>query len=287
MAIPNPDAATRLSMCQLLGMSANVPTDICFSFTGFRQRGGSTDHHADGWGIGFFEDAGCRLFIDTEASSHSPIAALVSAYPIRSTQVIAHIRKATRGVTRLQNTHPFQREIGGRYWLFAHNGDLADFVPRPGPVTPVGDTDSEAAFSHLLNALLAECPDGRPDEDTLMRLLAHEAGRIARHGTFNFLLSNGDWLIAHCSTLLTWIQRRAPFSVAHLADDNLSVDFREHTGTDDRVVVIATAALTDNEAWTPVAPGTLLLFRQGELVRQLSTAADADQTATPSLRAET
>ncbi|MBA4152368.1 MAG: hypothetical protein C0509_07390, partial [Acinetobacter sp.] len=24
-------------MCQLLGMSANVPTDICFSFTGFRQ----------------------------------------------------------------------------------------------------------------------------------------------------------------------------------------------------------------------------------------------------------
>ena len=64
-------------MCQLLGMNANVPTDICFSFSGFRQRGGLTDHHADGWGIGFFEDAGCRLFIDTEASVTSPIAALV------------------------------------------------------------------------------------------------------------------------------------------------------------------------------------------------------------------
>ena len=100
-------------MCQLLGMNANVPTDICFSFTGFRQRGGATDHHADGWGIGFFEDAGCRLFIDTEPSADSPIAALVSAYPIRSHHVIAHIRKATQGLVRLQNTHPFQREI---YW---------------------------------------------------------------------------------------------------------------------------------------------------------------------------
>lgn len=29
-------------MCELLGMSANVPTDICFSFTGLMQRGGRT-----------------------------------------------------------------------------------------------------------------------------------------------------------------------------------------------------------------------------------------------------
>jgi len=27
-------------MCELLGMSANVPTDIVFSFTGLMQRGG-------------------------------------------------------------------------------------------------------------------------------------------------------------------------------------------------------------------------------------------------------
>ena len=42
-------------MCQLLGMNCNVPTDICFSFAGFRKRGGLTDHHRDGWGIAFFE----------------------------------------------------------------------------------------------------------------------------------------------------------------------------------------------------------------------------------------
>lgn len=38
-------------MCELLGMSANVPTDICFSFTGLVQRGGGTGPHKDGWGL--------------------------------------------------------------------------------------------------------------------------------------------------------------------------------------------------------------------------------------------
>ena len=44
-------------MCQLLGMNCNTPTDVVFSFTGFAERGGHTDHHADGWGIAFFEGA--------------------------------------------------------------------------------------------------------------------------------------------------------------------------------------------------------------------------------------
>lgn len=258
-------------MCQLLGMNANVPTDICFSFTGFRQRGGTTDHHADGWGIGFFEDTGCRLFIDTEPSISSPIATLVSTYPIRSRQVISHIRKATQGRTLLQNTHPFQREMGGRYWLFAHNGDLKDFVAPAGPVQPVGDTDSEAAFCHLLNELLLTCADGRPSDEQLLAVITRVAGAIARHGTFNFLLSNGDWLLAHCSTQLTWIVRQAPFSVAHLSDEDVSIDFRKHTGANDRVAVIATAPLTDNEVWTPVAPDTLLMFRDGTLLASQAT----------------
>jgi putative glutamine amidotransferase HI_1037 len=42
-------------MCQLLGMNCNTPTDIVFSFEGFRRRAGLTDCHSDGFGIAFFE----------------------------------------------------------------------------------------------------------------------------------------------------------------------------------------------------------------------------------------
>jgi len=82
-------------MCQLMAMNCNVPTDICFSFEGFRARGGKTDQHTDGWGIAFFENKGCRLFLDDRASSESQIAELVRHYPIHSLNVIAHNKPIT------------------------------------------------------------------------------------------------------------------------------------------------------------------------------------------------
>ena len=123
-------------MCQLLGMNCNTPTDIMFSFEGFRRRGGITDHHADGFGIGFFEGKGVRLFHDDKPSANSPVADLVRAYQIKSENVIAHIRKASQGQTSLANTHPFMREMWGEYWLFAHNGHLIDFLSGTRRVLP-------------------------------------------------------------------------------------------------------------------------------------------------------
>ena len=84
-------------MCQLLGMNCNTPTDIVFSFEGFRRRAGLTDCHSDGFGIAFFEGRGVRIFRDNQAASLSPIADCVKQYKIKSLNVIAHIRKATQG----------------------------------------------------------------------------------------------------------------------------------------------------------------------------------------------
>jgi predicted glutamine amidotransferase len=255
-------------MCQLLGMNCNVPTDICFSFTGFHQRGGRTDEHDDGWGIAFYEGRGCRLFIDTKPAADSPVAALVKTYPIRSLNVIAHIRKATVGRIAPENTHPFVREMWGRYWAFAHNGTLKGFE-FPGRATfehrflPVGDTDSERAFCHILQVLHSAFPSGSPEPGDLYRTLASVAVDLSEHGDFNFLLSDGALLFAHCSTKLAYIVREAPFTTAHLVDEDYEVDFSLVTTPADRVAVIATAPLTDNEAWMSIAPGRLVMFRDG------------------------
>ena len=254
-------------MCQLLGMNCNVPTDICFSFEGFRARGGRTDQHSDGWGIAFFEDQGCRVFLDDRPSAESPIAELLRGYPIRSLNVIAHIRKATHGHVALQNTHPFQRELWGQYWVFAHNGELKDFTPvGDGRFQPVGDTDSEAAFCHILNTLQQQYPQQPPTPVELLKALREISNHIARHGMFNFLMSNGELLFAHCATDLAYVQRKAPFSTAHLIDEDVSVDFQQLTGDDDRVTLIATQALTDNENWTRMHSGELLAFHHGRVL---------------------
>ncbi len=250
-------------MCQLLGMNCNTPTDVTFSFAGFAQRGGRTDHHADGWGIAFFEGRGVRLFVEPGAAAQSPVAELIRRYPIKSRHVISHIRKATVGEVMLQNCHPFVRELWGRYWVFAHNGDLKDYAPRlHGHFRPVGDTDSEQAFCWLMQEL-AKAHASVPPVDELTRTLRELVPRVAAHGTFNFLLSNGEALWAHASTKLCYIVRQHTFASARLADEDLSVNFAEHTTPDDRVAVVATTPLTRDEQWTHFEPGELKVFVDG------------------------
>ncbi len=247
-------------MCELLGMNANTPTDVMFSFAGLAQR---AVEHRDGFGIAFFEDKGLRLFVDPASATDSPVAQMVRRYPIKSRNVIAHIRKATQGHVSLENTHPFVRELWGRYWVFAHNGNLDSFAPRlHGHFRPVGDTDSERAFCWLMQELAkahASVPDIAELTLTLRELLPYPAS----FGTFNMLLTNGQALWAHASTKLHWVERRHPFTAATLRDEDLSVDFGTVTSPTDRVAVVATEPMTRNESWRPLAAGELAVFVGG------------------------
>lgn len=244
-------------------MNSNTPTDVMFSFAGFAERGGRTDHHADGWGIAFYEGKGVRHFVDHEAACSSPVAELIRRYPIKSRNVISHIRKATQGVVSLENCHPFVRELWGRHWVFAHNGDLKDYQPRlHGNFRPVGSTDSERAFCWIMQEI-AKAHADVPSVAELTLTLRELAPKIARYGTFNFMLTNGQALWAHASTLLHYVERKHPFARAHLADEDLTVDFAEATTPNDRVAVVVTTPLTTNEQWTAFAPGELRVFVDG------------------------
>lgn len=133
-------------MCELLAMSANTPTDLCFSFTGLTRRGGQTGPHKDGWGVAFYEGKGVRAFHDADASASSRIAEVVQTHPIKSEVAICHIRQANVGDICLANTHPFMRELWGRYWVFAHNGQLSGFHSTPGLSAPPTAKPCSAIF---------------------------------------------------------------------------------------------------------------------------------------------
>ena len=247
-------------MCQLLGLNANTPTDVVFSFTGFSTR---ASEHKDGVGIAFFEGAGVRLFVDAQDARGSPVAEMVRRYPIKSCSILAHIRKATQGGVALENTHPFARELWGRYWVFAHNGNLADYAPRlHASFRPVGQTDSERAFCWLMQEL-AKAHASLPPVAELTATLRELARVPAAHGSFNFLLSNGQALWAHCSTRLHHLVRQAPFRSARLQDEDVSVNFAEATTPSDRVAVVVTEPLTLDETWAAFGPGELKVFVDG------------------------
>ena len=255
-------------MCELLAMSANVPTDICFSFSGLMQRGGNTGPHKDGWGITFYEGKGCRSFKDPMPSAQSPIARLVTEYPIKSEAVICHIRQANSGGISLENTHPYTRQMWGKNWTFAHNGQLKDYQDKL-PIKfhlPIGETDSEHAFCWLLDQLHFQFPDKEPSNKILFSYIATLSQKINALGVFNLTLTNGECLFAFCSNNLHWITRQAPFGQASLIDAEMAVDFKKETTANDVVTVIATRPLTNDETWHKMSAGEWNLFCLGESI---------------------
>ncbi len=259
-------------MCQLLGMNSRLPASLTLSFSGFAQRGGGTDHHADGWGIAFFETVGeapgkgVRNFVDTESACTSKLANMLRSFPIKSHNVVAHVRKATVGSVTLENSHPFVRELWGRYWVFAHNGDLKEFAPNlHSTFMPVGGTDSEAAFCWIMQEL-AKSHAGMPSVEELTLTLRELVPQVARHGTFNFLLSNGQALWTHASTKLCYVVREYPFPEVQLKDEDLKVNLADLNGPQDRLAIIVTEPLTTNETWTPLVSGELMTFVDGSPV---------------------
>lgn len=261
-------------MCELLGMECNVPTDIVFSFTGLRQRGGKTAPHADGWGLAFYEGRAARVFLDPSPAAESPLARFLSENPIKTLLAIGHVRRRTRGPLSLANTHPFIRELWGRHWVFAHNGTLRGVRRRKlGRFHPIGTTDSEHAFCYMLEALRASFPGYPRRVRELWEAIAEVGGELGQDGTFNFLLGDGRHMFARCATRLSYIIRKAPFGLAHLADEDVQIDFSTVTTPRDRVAVVATAPLTRNETWCQGRPGELWVFDGGALRATLTSRA--------------
>lgn len=273
-------------------MNCATPTDFNFSFRGFARRGGETDKHEHGWGLAIYEGRGVRTFIDSKPAAESAVAKFVEGYPIKTLNMMSHIRYATQGKVALENVHPFQREMWGINFTFAHNGEVPKYSNKPyneypvlGRLTnrdqnfyhPVGDTDSEAVFCALLNALRAEfneLPTLPVLYETLQKLCAQIVEGDEELTILNFLLGCGEYTLFAYSwpgarpgsqvwNGLWYTIRKPPFATAQLADVDYSVDFSECTTAADRVAVIATAPLTTNEEWKEFSRGELVMFDSG------------------------
>lgn len=286
-------------MCQLLGMNCATPTDFTFSFKGFRQRGGGTDVHADGWGLAYYQGEQVRCIRETRAAARSDLATLVEQVPIRTRNMMSHLRLATQGEVEAANVHPFQRELWGMPWSFCHNGDVPmarDEMPRLGRrnrtgaqdhvddedhdvYQPIGQTDSERVFCAILNALHAQFPTPPPNQAILFTALRDLCQEIVNyhpsHTILNFLLTCGpDVMFAYSWpgrrpggrtwNGLHYIVRQPPFATATLRDvDDCTVDFSLHTTTQDRVSVVTTKPLTYERGWVEFQRGQLILFQNG------------------------
>lgn len=197
-------------MCRLYGLHATHETKISCELLEaqnalIRQseedaRGLSNPH---GWGIGWIEGghAYCEREVDPASTDED---FRQDAADVEATTAIAHIRRATVGNPRLENTHPFRSEDA----MLAHNGHipafdqvrermLANMLPRHRDDLR-GETDSEHFFRLLLSNRDRREELSRPQ---VLRHTAHQvvtwAGEVApgEEIALNFLWSCGDDLV--------------------------------------------------------------------------------------------
>jgi glutamine amidotransferase len=227
-----------MTVCQLLGICANRPVDVEFSFREWRHRG---DRNPHGYGFAHWEDGQPKV---VKAASN-----LYASKPADTDQVraahseifVAHVRYASVGAQDGANTHPFEADFFGRSLVFAHNGTVAEVKRRGLGRQPTGETDSEHAFLWLLDRL----PD--PSSDVFSARLKALADDVRRLGRFNFLLSDGMMLWAYADNSLSFVERRPPYGgeLVRLVDDGYSVSLATVKRPDERAVLVATEPLTN------------------------------------------
>jgi glutamine amidotransferase len=265
-------------MCRLYGFRANEPTKVeCTLVLAqnalLRQsradrRGKS---HPDGWGICSYHDGRPdleRRAVAAFADAHFS----VTAERTYAETVLAHVRMATVGAVRAENTHPFAHGP----WSFAHNGTVTAFAALEGPMAAEtgprlqahrsGATDSEQLFYWLLGRMeRAGIPADVPCSDlpALKRVvtasLAELASRCERAGAreparLNLLLTDGSVLLATCwNHTLWWVHREGVHDceicgIPHVCHD---------PSTEYRAVVVASEPIS-HEDWRAVPAASLL-----------------------------
>lgn len=152
-------------VCRLYGFRATEPTKVECTLVHAQnalmvQSRGDREglEHAHGWGVATYEDHHPRVERQAWAAYHGEHFRRAAAR-VFSCTVIAHVRRATVGDPRPENTHPFWAGP----WAFAHNGTVPHFdrlrerllgeTSAEHRAAIQGETDSEHIFRMLLTRI--------------------------------------------------------------------------------------------------------------------------------------
>jgi glutamine amidotransferase len=263
-------------VCRLYAFIANEPTKVDCSLV-FAQNAlllqSRVDqlgrHHADGWGIAAYQRGTPRLIKNTTAAFDDQSFSC-EAEKIYTTAAIAHVRKATVGVSSVYNTHPFC--CGS--WAFAHNGTVTGFEKIEAKLAKEtckelqkyrqGTTDSEQYFLWLLSRL-QQCGVlasdfrviAKSSSDVIHReilqsveLLDLRCREAALEETpkLNFVLTDGQTLVAcRWNNSLHMIERHGIYSCEICGIPHV----HHHETVDHHAFAFASEPIT-NEPWQEV-----------------------------------
>ncbi|HEY8072522.1 MAG TPA: class II glutamine amidotransferase, partial [Labilithrix sp.] len=252
-------------MCRLVGIIASEQTEFGLCLTEApRCLARLSREHPDGWGVAIHDTNRWSITKGTlRADEDNEFKALATRS--RGNVLVAHVRQKTIGPTRIENTHPFERDG----WVFAHNGTIRSIdalragCSKTRLAEVVGDTDSELLFAYVLTRLddaglvRLEGEPARAAASTLLARVSKEL-RGAIEGAFNFLLTDGTTCFAHRFGRSLFVLERGPRDkVVPSREVAPGASILAKWTSRRRAVLVASERMTD-EPWVEIPDATLL-----------------------------
>lgn len=233
-------------MCEIFALSSKRPVRANERLREFFSHG---SQHPHGWGLAWYDQHGRQVYKEPLAAVDSNYLRYVLEEPVRATQLIGHIRYATKGVVSVDNCHPFVgTDETGAHWVIAHNGTIINVALIQGyEEVEVGQTDSEQVVLFLLDLLdeAAIRNGGSLDFQERFVVLSHAVASLSVSNKLNLVLNDGTYTYVHTNTVR----------------DTLFVEQRLSTA------FFCTVPLDDGGEWKPVPHCRLIAYKEGHMER--------------------
>jgi predicted glutamine amidotransferase len=213
----------------------------------------------DGTGIGVFDDEGHPEVFKQALAAYEDHAFAQEARDLRSRTFVAHIRYASTGALKLENTHPFEQ----RGLLFAHNGvieDLDRLDQRLGDAGSLvhGDTDSERFFALISKEIERDGDVGH----AIVRAATWVADNLPIFAINLVLTGPSDlWALRYPDTHDLFVLERAaggPTGQRHLQHASPRMRIRSEELGRRPAVIVASERMDEDPGWRALQSGELL-----------------------------
>jgi predicted glutamine amidotransferase len=216
----------------------------------------------DGYGLATFEQDGSPDIDKRPVAAYQDELFAREAREEESTTFVAHVRYASTGAPKLENTHPFEQD--GR--VFAHNGHvggLPELEARLGDYRRLvkGDTDSERLFALVTKEIDAAGGDVARAIEAAVSWVARELPVYA----VNILLADpsGLWALRYPETHPLFLLERAsggPSGERHFEGASAAGRIRVRSGAlaECPAVVFASERMDEDNGWRAIESGALL-----------------------------
>lgn len=180
-------------MCRIFGYVNNGNNDnfdqACMLFADLAQNGcvpcGIEPGHNDGWGTSMWGNKNQIYYRSIDSANQKDLLNILNSKDLNFTHGMIHLRKGTKGIVAIENTHPFLRSGIS----FCHNGSIhafpqTDFTNERG--FREGHTDSETFFLRVMARLGSNITDA--SLDSLANALKEEIEEVKKTSDWTALI---------------------------------------------------------------------------------------------------